>query len=127
MVDERIEILTRLEAAPRDEGLDRAKTWLRSSDIRQVSPEPVYATVSEISHVWRVRAKISRNKGHLIDGAEQLLAKLQTIDPRTKLEQLSFAGKHQSGTFFFEKTSGKYVGIVLVPGPETLAELSRAS
>lgn len=127
MVDERTELLNRLELAPRNEALDHVKTWLRSEHVQPVSPGPVYATVAEISHVWRVRAKISRSKGHLIEGAEQLLGRLGTINSRTKLEQRSFTGQRHTGNIFFEKTSGKYVGVVLIAERQTLAEFSKAS
>lgn len=91
-----------------------AIAWLKEDDAKPLFPLPADVTVNEAMHLWRVRQKSSASRGHELEGAETLLSKLNELAPQKKLQQFVFQGASKSGNLFFEKTSGHFVGAILV-------------
>jgi len=88
--------------------------WINEDDANPLFSVPSDVTVNEAMHLWRVRQKSSASRGRELEGAETLLSKLNELAPQKKLQQFVFQGARKSGNLFFEKTSGHFVGAVLV-------------
>jgi hypothetical protein len=110
---DKLAILKKLRAS-RDNATREAIVLLQNDDAVPLFPAPADVTVNEAMHLWRVRQKSSASRGHELEGAETLLIKLHGLAPQRKLQQFVFKGSRKSGNLFFEKTTGQYVGAILV-------------
>lgn len=127
MANSREIALSRLDQENDDDTVRSAKTWLSRTDTKPVFEHPVLISAHEAFHLWRVRLKNALDKGHPLSGATSLVARLETLAPQQNLEQYSFIGPLISGNLFFEETSGRYVGSVLIEKLTAVEQFSRAS
>jgi hypothetical protein len=91
-----------------------AKDWLNDREVEDSVDRPAEILVSEAERLWRLRHENLLSRGKHLFGAEEFLSKLQTLNRRKKLQQFSFHGASRTGSVFYEKTSGKFVGFVTV-------------
>jgi hypothetical protein len=117
MID-RSYVLQRLENASNngpDEALvPRIKAWLQHKDTRLVSSRPSKVSVSEALRLWTTRLKNTDVTGQRLDGVDSLLEQLKGLTPQRKLEQYALVGSKTTGNLFFEGSSLRFVGAVLV-------------
>ncbi len=96
-----------------------AAHWLNEDGIEECVDRPGEIQVASAIRLWKVRAFHVRRAGKELVGADEFLANLATLNPSKKLTQYSFHGAEHTGSVFFEKTSRKYVGLVMVEVNET--------
>ncbi len=106
-------ILERLERLPDTAVFREAKAWIKDNQTTSLFDDPLHVSVADALHVWRVRLAISKDRGNKILGGESLVSRLNELTKNLKLEQYSFASEGQAGSVFFEKTSGKFVGMAI--------------
>ena len=126
MTDLRTQTLNRLRTSEQATGAAKVAQWLMAKGTQPLSPAPIEVRVRDVLELWRTRLSISASKGHTIDGAQELLAKLQNLHPHVKLEQVGFAANQRMGNIFFEKVSREFVGSVIFDTPRERKKLQRA-
>ena len=92
----------------------RIRGYLEREDTRLVSDRASKVSVSEALRLWRTRLQNTDVTGQTLHGVQSLLARLQSLTPQRKLEQVAFIGPETAANLFFERTSHSFVGAVLV-------------
>lgn len=117
MID-RSDILLRLEGVSNDPPnvalVPRIRAWLQREDTRLVSNTPSKVSVSEALRLWTTRLQNTDVTGQRLDGADSFIQKLKSLTPQRKLEQFALIGSKTTGNLFFEGSSHRFVGAVLV-------------
>jgi hypothetical protein len=111
-------ILQRLESASNDLPdhalVPRIKAWLQREDTRLVSTSPSKVSVAEALRLWTTRLQNTDVTGQQLDGADSFIKQLKSLTPQRKLEQFALIGSKTTGNIFFEGSTHRFVGAILV-------------
>jgi hypothetical protein len=113
MID-RSAILQRLDHERSSAQVQRIRDWLRQEDTRLISDRPSKVSVSEALRLWTTRLENTDITGQRLDGAELFVSRLKSLTPQRKLEQFALVGSNATGNLFFEGSTHRFVGAVIV-------------
>lgn len=107
-------ILQRLDHEQSSAQLRRIRDLLKQEDTRLISDRPSKVSVSEALRLWTTRLLNTDITGQRLDGAESFVSRLKSLTPQRKLEQFALVGSKATGNLFFEGSTHRFVGAVIV-------------
>jgi hypothetical protein len=107
-------ILQRLDHEESSAQVRRIRDWLKQEDTRLLSDRPAKVSVSEALRLWTTRLQNTDITGQRLDGAESFVTRLKSLTPQRKLEQFALIGSKATGNLFFEGSTHRFVGAVIV-------------